>query len=364
LKEDDKSFLNALLNPALCDRIREGNSFSPPDPQHTYVSKVRNLVNEEKCVLQRRKLRFFDKSFNASNAGPEFPACWTSRFQIETGASAARKEGLVEIQVDSTFQQALLNDVLPSAASEFQESTEDGVVFRIYRLGSLEIRTTQEANGEEVVGVVFSRRAPEWQLSSGIKAKQADKNELIARAKVYVEVAAEPDASSQCQSDDAKPVSHFYVVLETNAANTVVAEQLKDETIAWAVNPNHLEDRNSLAKLLFAAEATDGEAPLLQDLKCIESARSSKAYAKALLKPVSEYTFKGKWGGKARKEPTLQLPEGRSELLILQNSSFALSPELEKQARAREAGTIWGSKKSDSSRPKREPRRQRGSEGL
>lgn len=370
LKEDDKAFLKALFNPALSDRAEEGNYFNPPDPDLSYVAKVRNLVNEEKCILQRRKLCFFDKSFKASNAGPEFPTSWTSRFQIEKGGQArqplaAGKVGLLEIQVDSAFQQALLNDVLPSAAPEFQKLTEDGVTFRIYRLGSLEIRTTQEANCKEIVGAVFSRRAPEWQLRSGPRARQAHENEMVVRAKVYTEV-AEPDASSQADmrhSGDAKPACHFYVVLETNTANTVVAEQLKDESITWAVNPNNLEDRNSLAKLLFAAEAADGEAPRVQELKCIESANSSKAYAKALLKSMSDFTFQGKWGGKARKEPTLQLPAGRSELPTLP-SSFSVSPKLEEQALARAAGTIWGSKKADASRKTREPRRRRGSEGL
>ena len=47
-------------------------------------------------------------------------------------------------QVDATFQQALLEEVLPTAAPEFHKATEDGVVFRIYRLGSLEVRTTQD----------------------------------------------------------------------------------------------------------------------------------------------------------------------------------------------------------------------------
>eukprot|EP00930_Biecheleria_cincta_P032318 TRINITY_DN22427_c0_g1_i1.p1 TRINITY_DN22427_c0_g1~~TRINITY_DN22427_c0_g1_i1.p1 ORF type:complete len:1043 (-),score=216.13 TRINITY_DN22427_c0_g1_i1:272-3376(-) len=361
LKEDDKAFLKALFNPALSDRAGEGNDFNPPDPDLKYVAKVRNLVNEEKCILQRRKLQFFNKSFNAINPGPEFPICWASRVQIEEGGQARQldKLRLLEVQVDAAFQQILLTDVLPSAAPEFHKSTEDGVTFRIYRLGSLEIRTTQEPNCEEMVGAVFSRRAPALQLRSGTKAGQVQENEMVVKAKVYTEV-AESDARPQA---DAKPVCHFYVVLETNTASTIVAEQLQDESISWAVDPSNLEDRNSLAKLLFAAEpANFEEAPRVQQLKDMESARSSKAYAKALLKLMSDYTFRGKWGGKERREPILQLPAGRSELPTLP-SSFLVCPELEKEVVEQETGT-WDSKKGDALRKMREPRRQRGFGGL
>eukprot|EP00930_Biecheleria_cincta_P071201 TRINITY_DN58720_c0_g1_i1.p1 TRINITY_DN58720_c0_g1~~TRINITY_DN58720_c0_g1_i1.p1 ORF type:complete len:1107 (+),score=253.54 TRINITY_DN58720_c0_g1_i1:32-3352(+) len=303
LKEEDKAFLKAMFNPVMCDRIEEGAAFTPPDPDHRYIAKVRNLVHEEGFILQRRKLRFFDKSFIAGNAGPEFPAAWTSNFQIEKDGkakqqTAADREGLVQIQVDSIFQQTLRKDILPLAASEFQRSTEDGVMFRIYRIGSLEIRTTQDPDGEETVGAVFSRRAPEWLLRSGNKAKQAREDEAIVKAKVYIEASETEDARTMAAvSCEGKPFYHFFVVLETDATNAIVTEQLRDGSIGWAVNPSNLEDRNSLAKLLFSVEA-DGKATV-RAAKTLQAMKSSKVYAKALLKLIADYNFQGKWGGKA-----------------------------------------------------------------
>ena len=37
-------------------------------------------------------------------------------------------------------------------------SCHSGAIFRIYQIGSLEVRTTQENFGKEQVGVVFSSR--------------------------------------------------------------------------------------------------------------------------------------------------------------------------------------------------------------
>jgi hypothetical protein len=304
LTEEDSAFLKAMFNPVMCDRIEEGAAFTPPDPDHKYVAKVRNLVHEEGFILQRRKLRFFDKSFIAGNAGPEFPAAWTSSFQVEKDGkakqqTAADRQGLVQIQVDSVFQQTLRKDILPLAASEFQRSTEDGVIFRIYCIGSLEIRTTQDPNGEETVGAVFSRRAPEWLLRSGNKAKQAREEEAIVKAKVYIEASETEDARTMAAvSSEGKPFYHFFVVLETDATNAIVTEQLRDGSIGWAVNPSNLEDRNSLAKLLFAVEA-DGRATV-RVAKTLQAMASSKAYAKAILKLIADYNFQGKWGGKAQ----------------------------------------------------------------
>lgn len=325
LREEDKAFLKAMFNPVMCDRIEEGAAFTPPDPDHKYVAKVRNLVNEEGFILQRRRLRFFDKTFISGNAGPEFPASWTSNFQVEKDGkteqqTAADRQGLVEIQVDAVFQQTLQKDVLPLAASEFQRSTEDGVVFRIYRIGSLEIRTTQEPAGEEIVGAVFSRRAPEWVLRSGNKAKQARDEEAIVKAKVYIEASETEDTRTMAAVSSDKPFYHFFVVLETDATNAIVTEQLRDGSLGWAVNPSNLEDRNSLAKLLFAVEA--GGKASVHSAKKLQATSSSKAYARALLKLVADFTFQGKWGGKAD-QGALPVPS-------------ELDPEARKSRRARQ----------------------------
>ena len=53
----------------------------------------------------------------------------------------------------------------------------------------------------------------------------------------------------QVQIDQAS--CHFYTVLETKQGSIIVTEILENGAVSWVQNPNNLEDRNSLAKLLF-----------------------------------------------------------------------------------------------------------------
>lgn len=304
-----------LFNPTMCDRTQEGDAFIPPDPNSEYIEKVRNLVNDEALLFKRRKNRFSEKVFNVENAGAEFPASWTSRFQIaQDGYSksefAADQHGLVQIHVDAAFQKTLLNDVLPTSAPEFLKDTEDGTLFRIYKLGSLEVRTSQEPTGDdETVLAVFSRRKPEWKLSSGWRAKEADESETVVKAKAYIE-AAETDDNAPASADTTKPDCHFYVVLETDASHFIVTEKLRDGSITWAVNPDNLNDRNSLAKLLFTVDGKYGmtvhdirnvrarsSGPVSPD---VASFSASKAYARAIFQLISGRGFRGKWGSGTR----------------------------------------------------------------
>lgn len=313
LKKEHQELLKGIFNPRMCDRTEEGNAFAPPDPNLEYIGKVRNLVNEEKLTLTRRKTCFFDTAFVVDNPGLDFPSAWTPRFQIETEGRAqttisADKHALVRVQADLAFQQFLVNEVLPAAAPEFTKVTEDGVSFRIYRIGSLEIRTTQEQSGEEVIGAVFSRRAPSWQLSSGSQAKEVSKMEAVTKAKVYIEATdAEKPQPASGKSTSAVPHCRFYVVLETDASNTIVTERLADGSIAWAVNSDKLEDRNSLARLLFTSDCKNATVEGIKSLQAKQFSRvtsaarsASKAYAKAVFELSTGRGFRGKWGGYVR----------------------------------------------------------------
>ena len=146
MKEENQKLLVDIYNVPQCDRTQEGDSFIPPDPNMEYVTKVRTLVSEEESTRDRRKQRFADKTFSVANPGPDFPRAWTSRFQVETDGriskTAPTKFGLAKLEVDSVFEQTLLNDILPMAAPEFNKITEDGVAFRIYKIGSLEVLLT------------------------------------------------------------------------------------------------------------------------------------------------------------------------------------------------------------------------------
>ena len=143
MKSEDQKLLVNIYNVPQCDRTQEGDSFIPPDPNMEYVTKVRALVGEEESTRDRRKQRFADKTFSLANPGVEFPRTWTSRFQVETDGrisqTAPTKFGLAKLEVDPVFEQTLLNDILPMAAPEFNKITEDGVAFRIYKIGSLEV---------------------------------------------------------------------------------------------------------------------------------------------------------------------------------------------------------------------------------
>ncbi|OLP96686.1 hypothetical protein AK812_SmicGene21056 [Symbiodinium microadriaticum] len=257
---DNKELLKGIFNPALADRMEEGDAFVPPDPNNSYISKVRGLVSEEQALLKKRKGAFSDRSFAPGSCGPEFPRSWTSRFTMENGVSPAvmmkLRSAMVQLQVDATFQQTLLNDVLPVAAPEFNKATEDGVVFRIYRIGSLEVRTIQEPGSSESVAVVFSTRAPSWGHAQRKAVKEAHGPEKVVRGRLYLEAL---DAESARRLDmrwssKRSDYCHYYVVLETEGNNTIVTEKLADGSTLMFMNPDGLEDRNSMAKLLSTSE--------------------------------------------------------------------------------------------------------------
>lgn len=51
---------------------------------------------------------------------------------------------------------------------------------------------------------------------------------------------------------------NYYTVLETHQGSIIVTEILEDGEVSWIQNPNNLEDRNSLAKLLFQVDCKEG----------------------------------------------------------------------------------------------------------
>jgi len=259
-EDENQKLLASIFNPALADRTQEAEAFVPPDPNHAYVAKLRSLVGEEQALFKKRKGAFCDKSFTPGTCGPEFPRSWASRFTTENGLSPQVlmkiRSALVQLQVDATFQQSLLEDVLPVAAPEFHKTTEDGVDFRIYRLGSLEVRTIQEPDSTESIAVVFSARAPSWGLSPQKAMQQAPDHEKICRGRLYLEAidaesARRLDAKWSSKRSD---YCHYYVVLETEGNNMLVTEKLADGSTFIVMNPDSIEDRNSMAKLVATAD--------------------------------------------------------------------------------------------------------------
>ncbi|CAK9021962.1 unnamed protein product [Durusdinium trenchii] len=189
VKADDQNLLVNIFTVPQCDRVEEGDAFIPPDPtlgaeNLEYVQKLRNIVGEERSIRERRKTRFADKNFVMANPGSDFPRSWTSRFQVELEGrisyTAPTKFGLVKLDVEESFKRSLLQEVMPNAVPEFQQTTEDGIIFRIYKLGSLEVRTIQEPEAEEQVHQVFSARAACWN-SQGSKTEALRLKALLER---------------------------------------------------------------------------------------------------------------------------------------------------------------------------------------
>jgi len=297
MKADDQKLLLNIFDVPQCDRTEEGDAFTPPDPNLEYILKVRSLVGEERGIRDRRRVRFADKNFVMANPGPEFPRAWTSRFQIETEGrisyTAPTKFGLVKLDVDEAFKRSMLEDVIPKAVPEFHQVTEDGVIYRIYKLGSLEVRTIQEVDASEMVHVVFSSRAVSWE-TRGSKPQDVLGKEKLARCKVYIE-AMEHEACN-----------NYYVVLETEEKTLIVAERMADGSLCWLQNPHNLEDRNSLAKLLFTADCKEGlhMAAVKQHFEALprdDGLDCRKRFAKALYVFATGRSLRGKWGGSARR---------------------------------------------------------------
>ena len=230
---------------------------------------------------------------------------WTSRFQIEKDGlapktEASNKTGLVKVEIDKAYSASLVRDVLPTAAPEFQEKTEDGTCFRIYKIGSLEIRTTQERFAEEQIGVVYSSRAPTWNLTA--TSQELSEREKVVECKVFLE-AAEGDVMG-------KQPYHLYLMCITANKNIIVTEKLANGSTIFLVNPKSLEDRNSLAKQLFKSDCV--EQATVKDVKTHQinfnkifeegvSLSVRKQYVKSVFKQLTGKTFKGRWGGFIRR---------------------------------------------------------------
>lgn len=262
-KDEDRTLLASIFNPYLSDRRDEGERFLPPETSSGHVAKLRALVKEEQVVRDRRKHVFLSQDFVVEDPGSLFPPSWKSSFEIAHGADRATAAGyhdgpLYERQ-DYKAEVSALAPFLQSSVPSFDKTAEDGARFRIYRFGALEVRSVQEHGGEEVVGAVYSSRAPNRELAIGTQEQDPPSAERLAKATVYVEGGL-PKASSAngAQRSKVNPEHrHMYAVLETARGNVIVTEKMEDGTVTWEVNPRALDIRISLSKVLSSAEATE-----------------------------------------------------------------------------------------------------------
>jgi len=209
--------LRDVFNPFLCDRRGEGEYFVSPDGSSAYLEKLRALVGEEAKVRHQRKERFLSKDFVVGEPGPLFPASWASSIKVGSGKSQERS-------LHPYSGKSIELKDLKSMELFFDQSTEDGLRFRIYRHGSLEVRTVQPHGGEEAVGVVFSTDAGK----DGADAPVKD-GELVRLMTQYV-------AMGEAAQDGKAQDHRYWLLLETEMENVIVTEKLRNGTVAWHEN--------------------------------------------------------------------------------------------------------------------------------
>lgn len=152
--QEDKCFLKGVFNPYMSDRREEGDMFTPPDASQEAVQELKSLLQKEAKMQEKRKDHFYGKSFTLEDPGQLFPHSWTNSVGImSTGTGMARK---LQARPDYHCQMQKIQEVMQNTMPVFDKQTEDGMRFRVYQVGSLEVRTTQEHDGKEVVGAVYS----------------------------------------------------------------------------------------------------------------------------------------------------------------------------------------------------------------
>merc|ERR1712032_1496481 len=186
----------------------------------------------EEMARERRRKHFFSTKFTVDEPGPLFPSSWKNYFELER--SQIPHDGVLHERPEYKAEAQMFDHVLESAIPVFDKSSEEGIRYRVYKVGSIEVRTTQEHNAKEIVGAVFSRSAPE---GTPIQRKQ---DQMV---KAAVKACEKVDKVSMYVEKD-----RYYVVIETEDANVIVSEQIHDGSVMWKENPEDLEDRNSLAR--------------------------------------------------------------------------------------------------------------------
>merc|ERR1719343_1697349 len=100
------------------------------------------LVQQEQQLQQKRREHFFSSDFKAADPGALFPQSWKSSISL---ACAGSEGAALCARPEYKHQAAAFEQVLRSASPTFDKHLEDGSCFRIYRIGALEVRTTQQS---------------------------------------------------------------------------------------------------------------------------------------------------------------------------------------------------------------------------
>jgi len=254
--DEEICLLRDIFNPQLSDRRDEGDLFVAPNPSPSYMHRLQVLVKEERKIKRDRRAHFLSPSFAPGDAGPLFPTSWTSPITI-TCAQVPR-------QLDARlFDDGVDLNTLRSREPAFDAKTEDGLRYRVYRDGELEVRTTQEHDGAETIGAVFSTGASVQASIVG--------SERVVKVTEYV---AAPARTASGQAAPDRPRHCYYVVLETASGNVVLTERLLNGAVAWAELPECLDDRNARARVIGSVDCRRANITV-QDLRSYAVAVSS-----------------------------------------------------------------------------------------
>jgi len=237
------SLFKAIFKSRLADRQQEGAFFVPPVGKEAYLKKLQMLVDEERQVQDDRRKHFFSKDFVTSVPGPLFPSSWKPTFSmhfargssVAAGGDAARSRQLEESALDPSE--------LLKQRPIFDRSTEDRVRFRIYRRGTLEVRTTQEEgdDSKEDVGAVFEARA----------AAPPGDHHPVVKATEFVMIVDVGEAASE-------QMYRYFVVYETDLGDVSFTEKLGEGAASWEDNPVDMEERYACARVLRVTDCSGG----------------------------------------------------------------------------------------------------------
>jgi len=132
-------------------------------------------VKEEAEVRQKRTEHFLGAGFAVGDAGPLFPSSWSFSVEVAQALDLQRRPCPPD-RVDPKD--------LRRAAVAFDKSTEDGLRFRVYCHGGLEVRTTQAHGCKELVGSAFCFEGSRQEYCVATKKGDIKGDEKVVRVKV------------------------------------------------------------------------------------------------------------------------------------------------------------------------------------
>lgn len=260
--EDDMAVLmKDVFNPRLSDRRLEGDGFAPPATRSSYLRKLRRLVQEEARIRQDRLRHFVTGGFATEDPGPLFPPSWVSRINISSWQVPCH------LDPDAYDTDVALEDLAEDGVV-FDRATEEGLRFRIYRQGQLEIRTTQEHGRAERIGVVFSReskfQAAIWGPESVTK---------VALCVSHSQNTSIPEEEGLAKEEQ-RPSSHYFLLLRSKSGGVIVTSCVPQGQVPWEECPKDLEARLADSKVLGTAD-TSQAGLTVQDFRAYASAHTA-----------------------------------------------------------------------------------------